>query len=142
VSSGGPELFTAYLSWEDTRRTEADDRLRKKTFGLRMKERFKDIGTRTERYAGIDATNRRRTRTQLRAAMIPMNPRMIAMRNVRMIGRTRAGDRPGRPRIDFQRPAALFRSRGNSSRKTRRSVASSDSRLVLTYSLSAALMSV
>ncbi len=49
----------------------------------------------------------------------------------------------GPPRLsDFQRSAALFRSRGNSSRKTRRSVASSGSRLVPTYSLSAALMNV
>jgi hypothetical protein len=36
------------------------------------------------------------------------------------------------PSNDFQRPEALFRSRGNSSRKTRRSVASSGSRLVPT----------
>jgi len=52
------------------------------------------------------------------------------------------GGRPASPSPDFQRPAALFRSRGNSSRKTRRSVASSGSRLVLTNSLNAALISV
>ena len=39
-------------------------------------------------------------------------------------------------RVQTQRPEALFRSRGSSSRKTLRRVASSGSRLVLTSSLS------
>jgi putative DNA primase/helicase len=53
VSVGGRELFAAYVAWEDTRRTPAEDRLSQKTFGVRIKERFPDIGTRTVRYSGV-----------------------------------------------------------------------------------------
>lgn len=44
-SVGGRELFAAYQSWESARGTTADQRLSQKAFGLRIKQRYPDIGT-------------------------------------------------------------------------------------------------
>ena len=61
VSIAGRDLFIAYVAWEDQRRTPADDRLSQKTFGIRIKERFKDIGNRTVRYSGVALLTREET---------------------------------------------------------------------------------
>ena len=51
---GGRELFTAYREWCDARHAPADERLSQKAFGLRIKERFPDVGTaRKTVYGGI-----------------------------------------------------------------------------------------
>jgi putative DNA primase/helicase len=49
----GRDLYTAYLRWEDDRRTTTEDRLSQKAFGLRIKAKYPDIGTRTAQYSGL-----------------------------------------------------------------------------------------
>src|SRR5262249_46178546 len=53
VSVAGKTLFERYQAWCDQRHLSPDDRLSQKAFGLRIKEQFTDIGTRTVRYSGI-----------------------------------------------------------------------------------------
>jgi P4 family phage/plasmid primase-like protien len=58
-SVGGRELFAAYQSWEAGRGTSPDQRLSQKTFGLRVKARFPDIGTsRKVVYSGLGTAHR------------------------------------------------------------------------------------
>jgi putative DNA primase/helicase len=53
-SVGGRELYAAYVAWEATRGTPSDQRIMQKTFGLRVKALFQDIGTaRKARYGGV-----------------------------------------------------------------------------------------
>jgi putative DNA primase/helicase len=51
---GGRELYAAYRTWCDAQHTPDDERLTQKTFGLKVKQRFPDMGTpRKVLYAGV-----------------------------------------------------------------------------------------
>jgi putative DNA primase/helicase len=54
VSVGGRELYATYVDWEHRRGTAPDQRLTQKTFGLRLKAQFSDIGSdRKVMYSGV-----------------------------------------------------------------------------------------
>jgi phage/plasmid-associated DNA primase len=54
ASTGGQELFHAYHQWADAQQVAKDERLSQRTFGTRIKARFKDVGTpRKVRYQGL-----------------------------------------------------------------------------------------
>jgi putative DNA primase/helicase len=51
---GGLELFTAYRQWCDARQATIDERLSQKAFGLHVKGRFPDVGTKRKTiYSGL-----------------------------------------------------------------------------------------
>ena len=51
---GGRELYKAYREWCDDQRTPDDERLTQKVFGLRIKNRFPDVGTKRKvTYSGL-----------------------------------------------------------------------------------------